>query len=94
MEYVHGSSLREEVQERGPLDIRRAVHLIHQAALGLHHVHEAGLLPENLEPGQLLVDRWGTLKICELGEGCFTAGGALAGSKAPALEAADFVAPE
>src|SRR5262249_13908672 len=38
-----------------------------QAASGLHHMHAAGLIHRDLTPGNLLLDRYGTIKILDLG---------------------------
>src|SRR5262249_40409345 len=63
MEYVDGSSLQEIVQRVGPLDPIRAAHYISQAALGLQHAHEvAGLVHRDIKPGNVIVDRSGTVK--------------------------------
>ncbi len=67
MEYVDGVSLQELVKRRGPLDPVRAAHYIHQAALGLEHAHEAGLVHRDIKPANLLVDRAGVVKILDLG---------------------------
>jgi serine/threonine protein kinase len=67
MEFVEGSSLQEIVAKHGPMDVTRAAHYIRQAALGLQHAHEAGLVHRDIKPGNLLVDRGGTIKILDLG---------------------------
>ena len=67
MEYVDGVSLQELVKRRGPLDPTRAAHYIHQAAVGLEHAHEAGLVHRDVKPANLLVDRAGVVKILDLG---------------------------
>jgi serine/threonine protein kinase len=67
MEYVDGSSLQEIVSKHGPLDITRAAHYMAQAALGLQHAHEAGLVHRDIKPGNILVDRSGTVKVLDMG---------------------------
>jgi serine/threonine protein kinase len=67
MAYVDGTSLQRIVNDHGPMDILRAAHYIGQAALGLQHVHESGLVHRDIKPGNLLLDRGGTLKILDLG---------------------------
>ncbi|MFN4260996.1 MAG: protein kinase domain-containing protein [Gemmataceae bacterium] len=67
MEYVDGSSLQEIVKKHGPMDVLRACHYIRQAAFGLQHAHEAGLVHRDIKPGNLLVDRTGVLKILDMG---------------------------
>jgi serine/threonine protein kinase len=71
MEYVDGTSL-QEIVTRGlarnmPFPVIRAVHAIAQAAAGLQHAHELGLIHRDIKPGNLLLDRTGTIKVLDLG---------------------------
>jgi eukaryotic-like serine/threonine-protein kinase len=67
MEFVDGASLQELIARRGPMDPTRAAHYMRQAALGLEHAHEAGLVHRDIKPGNLLLDRTGTVKVLDLG---------------------------
>jgi eukaryotic-like serine/threonine-protein kinase len=67
MEYVDGSSLQDIVAKNGPMDYTRAAHYVRQAAEGLHHAGEAGLVHRDIKPGNLLLDRTGTVKILDMG---------------------------
>ncbi len=67
IEYIDGSNLQDIVRRHGPLDPIRAAHYIAQAALGLQHAHEHGLVHRDVKPGNLLVDRQGTVKVLDLG---------------------------
>ncbi len=67
MEYVDGGDLDLIVRRAGPLAYDRAAHYIRQAAFGLQHAHEAGLVHRDVKPGNLLVDRAGTVKLLDLG---------------------------
>lgn len=67
MDYVDGVNLHDLVQRHGALSAERAAHYIAQAAEGLQHVHEAGLIHRDVKPGNLLLDRTGTVKVLDLG---------------------------
>jgi serine/threonine protein kinase len=68
MEHVDGSNLQEIIKKSGAMDVLRACHYIRQAALGLQHAHEtAGLVHRDIKPGNILVDRNGTVKILDMG---------------------------
>jgi serine/threonine protein kinase len=55
LEYVDGASLQEIVQKRGPLPFSEAADYLCQAALGLQHAHERGLVHRDIKPSNLLV---------------------------------------
>ncbi|MBL8793175.1 MAG: protein kinase [Planctomycetia bacterium] len=55
MEYVEGTDLERLVKQRGPLPVLEAVDYVRQAALGLQHAHERGLVHRDIKPSNLLV---------------------------------------
>ena len=67
MEYVDGASLQEIVARHGPISPERAANYIAQAAQGLQHAFELGLVHRDIKPGNLLLDRSGTIKILDMG---------------------------
>ena len=67
MEYIDGTDLHARVKQNGPLPIREAADFIRQAALGLHHAHEEGLVHRDIKPANLMVDKRGHVKILDLG---------------------------
>jgi eukaryotic-like serine/threonine-protein kinase len=66
MELVDGPSL-ETVLACGPLDARRAMDIIAQAAAGLQAAHAAGMIHRDVKPGNLLLAPGGTVKITDFG---------------------------
>ncbi|MDB5308488.1 MAG: Phosphate transporter, periplasmic phosphate-binding protein PstS, partial [Gemmataceae bacterium] len=67
MEYVDGTDLHRITTAQGGLKIPQAVDYVRQAATGLQHAHEAGLVHRDIKPGNILVDRAGAVKILDLG---------------------------
>ncbi|HTU16784.1 MAG TPA: protein kinase, partial [Gemmataceae bacterium] len=55
MEYVHGVTLDALVKRHGPLPITHACALMRQAALGLQHAHDKGMVHRDIKPGNLLI---------------------------------------
>lgn len=55
MEYVEGIDLARLIKRSGPLPVDRASAYIRQAALGLQHAHERGLVHRDIKPNNLLV---------------------------------------
>ena len=67
MEYVDGASLQYLVDARGRLPLDRAVNYVAQAALGLQHAHDDGLVHRDVKPSNLMLDWAGTVKLLDLG---------------------------
>ncbi|HVK12778.1 MAG TPA: serine/threonine-protein kinase [Gemmataceae bacterium] len=55
MEYVEGPTLEKMVRSQGPLAVRQAAEYIRQAALGLQHAFEVGLVHRDIKPSNILV---------------------------------------
>jgi len=67
MQFVQGRDLGALVNEKGPLPIAQALDYVLQAARGLHHAHQHGIIHRDIKPANLLVDDHGTVKILDLG---------------------------
>jgi len=69
MEYIEGASdLNRLVKSNGPLPVAQACDLIRQAALGLQHACERGMVHRDIKPHNLLLTADGkTLKILDMG---------------------------
>jgi serine/threonine protein kinase len=71
MEYVDGASLQEIVAryalEKRRFDPLRAAHYVAQAAVGMQHAHELGMVHRDIKPGNLLLDRSGVIKVLDMG---------------------------
>lgn len=97
MEYIDGIDLHAKVKRDGPLPVREAAEYIRQAALGLQHAHEEGLIHRDVKPANLMLDQRGTVKVLDLG--LALAGGDEDGSLTrehdeKVLGTADYLAPE
>jgi serine/threonine protein kinase len=102
MEYVEGIDLARLVQQSGPLSIPRACEYIRQAAIGLQHAHERGLVHRDIKPGNLMVTRRDpngppVIKILDFGLARFESDSANAArltQLGKIVGTVDFMAPE
>jgi serine/threonine-protein kinase len=71
MEFVDGPNVEQLIRERGQLPVGTACEIIRQAALGLQHAHEQGMVHRDIKPSNLLVQSGGggpfVVKILDFG---------------------------
>jgi formylglycine-generating enzyme required for sulfatase activity len=100
MEYVKGFDLSKTVKSAGPLAVDHACYFVHQAALGLQHAHEEGLVHRDIKPGNLMLSRTkdkATIKVLDFGLAKATREEKVdvkLTSEGQALGTPDFIAPE
>jgi tetratricopeptide (TPR) repeat protein len=97
MELVEGRSLARLVQERGPLPVAEAVGYIRQAAVGLQHAHEQGMVHRDIKPHNLMLTPGGVVKILDFGLARFARESGPAGdltSPETVMGTPDYIAPE
>jgi eukaryotic-like serine/threonine-protein kinase len=67
MEYVPGRSLDRVLEERGPITPAQAVNYTAQAARGLGHAHDRGIIHRDIKPSNLFLSNDGQIKVLDLG---------------------------
>jgi serine/threonine protein kinase len=67
MELVEGQHLESLLTQHKRFHIREATEWIRQAALGLKHAHEHGLIHGDIKPTNLMVTRTGSIKVTDFG---------------------------
>jgi serine/threonine protein kinase/formylglycine-generating enzyme required for sulfatase activity len=67
MQCVEGRNLATIVKQQGPLEVRQALECVLQAARGLQYAHGQGIVHRDVKPGNLLLDKEGTVKILDMG---------------------------
>ncbi|MCH8244243.1 MAG: serine/threonine protein kinase, partial [Planctomycetes bacterium] len=63
MEHVDGIDLSDLVRQQGPLPIPAACEIVRQAAVGLQHAHEHGLVHRDIKPSNLMLTMDGRVKL-------------------------------
>ncbi|HBE68349.1 MAG TPA: serine/threonine protein kinase, partial [Planctomycetaceae bacterium] len=71
MEYVDGDDLQTIVKKNGPLPFDKVADYIAQAARGLQHAHEVGLIHRDVKPANVLINSSGKVKLLDLGLALF-----------------------
>ena len=96
MEYVEGLDFQRIVDTNGPLGFERAAEYISQAAAGIQHAHDQGVVHRDIKPANCLVDATGTVKVLDMGLVKFSAEeqGLSATHKDSVVGTADYLAPE
>jgi serine/threonine-protein kinase len=98
MEHIIGADLARLVREGGPLPVAQACDYIRQAALGLQHAHEHGMVHRDIKPSNLLLTRATNLvKILDLGLARFDEADQTSTSltrEGVVIGTPDFIAPE
>jgi serine/threonine-protein kinase len=96
MEYVSGVSLGQKLKEGvlAPVDV---VSYAAQAALGLHHAHEQGIVHRDIKPSNLLLNDEKQIKVLDLGLGVLMDGDSqstFATADGVAVGTVDYMSPE
>ncbi len=97
MEYVDGIDLQQLVKRDGPLDGSTAADLIAQAARGLEHAHEQGVIHRDVKPANLLLDSKGSIRLLDMGLALVKADddeSLTVANNENVLGTADYLAPE
>src|SRR5262245_5849958 len=67
MELIDGVALDRLVRERGVLPVADACEIARQAAVGLQHLAEHGLVHRDVKPSNVMVNRRDEVKVLDLG---------------------------
>jgi serine/threonine-protein kinase len=96
MEYVPGYSLGDRLK-RGPIPVGEMIDYAAQAALGLAHAHEQGMVHRDIKPSNILVTLDKKVKILDLGLGLLLeadSNATFATADGIAVGTVDYMSPE
>lgn len=90
-EDIEGVSIQSLVKREKKITPPMACAIIRQAAIGLHHIHENGLLHGGVTPENLIITKSGTVKILSLGIASYVPENP---QRSDASEDVNYLAPE
>ncbi|WP_197454175.1 serine/threonine protein kinase [Stieleria varia] len=67
MEHLDGLDVSQVAGRMDQLSVADACEIVRQAALGLAHIHDAGLVHRDIKPSNLMLTQNGTVKLLDLG---------------------------
>jgi serine/threonine-protein kinase len=97
MEHVEGETLQQTLDRDGKVPYDAAAEYVAQAGAGLQHAHERGFIHRDIKPGNLIRDRFGVVKILDMGLARSESEGDKLTEKldeGAVVGTADFIAPE
>ncbi len=97
MEYVDGTDLAKTLENRGKvlLPVTEACDYVRQAALGLQHAHQKGMVHRDVKPGNLLLcHKDGVVKLLDMGLARLQEAKALTTAEGSVMGTPDYIAPE
>jgi serine/threonine protein kinase len=97
MEYVAGSSLGDRLKKKGPIPPAEMIDYAAQAALGLAHAHNQGIVHRDIKPSNILLNDDRRIKILDLGLGVLMeadSSATFATADGIAVGTVDYLSPE
>ncbi len=67
MEFVDGDTLAQRIRAAGALLPAEALPIFHQILRALDHAHGAGVIHRDLKPNNIMINRFGTVKVMDFG---------------------------
>ena len=67
MELVQGADLARIIRDQGSLSVADACEIVRQAATGLQHAHDNGLVHRDVKPSNVMLTVDGSVKVLDLG---------------------------
>ena len=67
MEYVEGITLKEYIEQRGPISWQECLKFLIQILRALQHAHDKGIVHRDVKPQNIMLLQQGTIKIADFG---------------------------
>jgi serine/threonine-protein kinase len=67
MEYVEGQTLKQYIQQNSPIQVEETIDIMKQLTSAISHAHQNHIIHRDIKPQNILVDRFGNVKITDFG---------------------------
>lgn len=67
MEYVDGLTLKEYIQRNSPIEVETAMDIMNQVTSAIAHAHANDLVHRDIKPQNILIDKYGNVKVTDFG---------------------------
>ena len=67
MEYVDGLTLKEYIHKNSPIDVETALDIMAQVSSAIAHAHANDLVHRDIKPQNILIDKYGHVKVTDFG---------------------------
>jgi len=67
MEYVEGGTLKEPLEQQGPMTLEQAVPILEQIMQAFHDAHGAGVIHRDIKPQNIMLTQDGMVKVTDFG---------------------------
>lgn len=66
-ELIQGTAVDEILHKQGTLKEKQALEILLQVCEALNYMHQQGVIHRDVKPGNILINKKGTVKLCDLG---------------------------
>jgi eukaryotic-like serine/threonine-protein kinase len=94
MEYVDGITLRDIVQNDGPIPPQKAIEIIADACQALNFSHQHGIIHRDVKPANIMISRTGAVKVMDFGIARALADSHSVTQTAAVIGTAQYLSPE